>query len=50
MLCCSQMWEHQLSGKEIADLRRILWDAFEGSFDVIVQGDPDELHESDFSD
>ncbi|KAK1751603.1 hypothetical protein QBC47DRAFT_390520 [Echria macrotheca] len=45
-----QLWEYRFSPVDEATIRDTIREAFGGGFEVLVQGDPDELHESDFSD
>jgi hypothetical protein len=46
----NQNYDSKFTDEEEAKVATVLWDLFRGRFDINYRLDPDELHESDFSD
>ncbi|KAL2136120.1 hypothetical protein VTI74DRAFT_5343 [Chaetomium olivicolor] len=46
----NQLWDSKFTGLEEAKVATAFWDRFRGRFEINYRADPDELHESDFSD
>ena len=46
----NQNYDRKFSTAEEVKVAAVLWDRFRGRFDINYRMDPDELHESDFSD